>query len=184
MLALLVLAFGLAMDAVAVSLVRGASGEHRLGRALEVGLFFGIAQGLMPLIGWALGVALAGWIAAIDHWIAFGLLAFLGLKMIREALADDDGEREAGGRSYFAGLAVAAVATSIDAAAAGITLPTMGAPITLACTVIGGVTALLCASAYWIGNRVGARAGQRAEIAGGVVLILLGAKILFEHLSA
>lgn len=184
MFALLVLAFGLAMDAVAVSLVRGASGEHRIRRAVEVGLFFGVAQGLMPLIGWALGVALAGWIAAIDHWVAFGLLAFLGIRMIREALVDDDVDGPQDDRSHFAGLAVAAIATSIDAAAAGITLPTLGVPVALACAVIGGVTAILCIGAYWIGNRAGSHAGQRAEIFGGVVLILLGAKILAEHLAA
>ena len=184
MLALLVLAFGLAMDAVAVSLVRGASGEHRIGRAIEVGLFFGIAQGLMPLIGWALGVALASSIAAVDHWIAFGLLAFLGARMIREGVAGDDDSPPIAGRSHYAGLAVAAIATSIDAAAAGITLPTLGVPVGLACLTIGGVTAALCAVAYWLGNRAGRRAGKRAEIVGGLVLILLGVKILAEHLAA
>lgn len=137
----------------------------------------------MPLLGWALGVALAGPIAAFDHWIAFVLLALLGLKMIKEALTADGSDRPAG-NSYYAGLAVAAIATSIDAAAAGITLPLLAQPVVVSCITIGLVTALLSALAYGFGAQVNHRAGKWAELAGGVVLIGLGAKILFEHLGA
>ncbi|MFA9200369.1 MAG: manganese efflux pump MntP family protein [Cypionkella sp.] len=183
MLALAILALGLAMDAVAVAVARGAAGEPGARRALEVGAAFGIAQGLMPLVGWGLGVALAGAIAAFDHWIAFALLTVLGLRMIREALRGPD----AGGgsaASHYGGLAAASVATSVDAAAAGIALPLLGQPIALACLIIGGTTGVLCVVAYGLGGRAGARIGARAELLGGLVLIALGGKILVEHLGA
>ncbi|MFB0612834.1 manganese efflux pump MntP [Aurantiacibacter poecillastricola] len=186
MFALVFLAVGLAMDAVAVALVRGATGEHRPARALEVAAFFGVAQGVMPLIGWAIGVTLAGVIAAFDHWIAFALLGFLGLRMLHEAFTGDD---EAAvpphtRRTYYAGLAVAAIATSIDAAAAGITLPLLGQPLGLSCLIIGATTAALCLPAYWLGTRASPDTGKAAEVLGGLVLIGLGIKILVEHLGA
>lgn len=180
---ILILAVGLAMDAVAVALVRGSVGEHRPWRAIEVGLFFGIAQGVMPLAGWALGTAFADQIAAIGHWVAFSLLALLGGRMIHEALMADDDAAGSKARSHYAGLAIAAVATSIDAAAAGIALPLLDAPVALSCLTIGGVTALLCAFAYVGGMRASERLGQWAELAGGVILIGLGTKILVEHLA-
>ena len=185
MLELLLLAVALAMDAFAVALVRGAAGEHRLLRALEVGLAFGIAQGLMPLGGWLLGEIFAEWIAAFDHWIAFLLLAFLGARMILAALSGEDQQDPApiGRASHFLGLLVAAIATSIDAAAAGLTLDLFATPVLLSCLVIGVVTALLCAPAYWFASRIGLRFGHLAEGFGGVVLIGLGMKILLEHLA-
>ena len=183
MIALLLLSLALAMDAFAVSLVRGAARAPRIGEAATVAGAFGIAQGAMPLLGWGLGVAFAAWFAAIDHWIAFVLLGVLGLRMIRAALADD--APGAGADAGFAwGLLVAAIATSIDAAAAGITLPLLGPPIWLACAVIGGVTAILCFVGYLAGAKAGGKVGKRAELLGGAVLIALGCKILVEHLSA
>lgn len=184
MLALLILSFGLAMDAAAVALVRGSVGEHRPLRAIEVGAFFGAAQGLMPLAGWGVGVALADRIAAIDHWIAFVLLALLGGKMLKEAFDEGEVRPAALGRSHYAGLALAAVATSIDAAAAGVTLPLLAQPVAVSCLTIGAVTAALSAAAYWLGTRANRTLGKWAEIAGGVVLIGLGFKILLEHLAA
>ena len=181
---LLVLALALAMDAFAVSLVRGSSDGGGLRGALMLGGLFGLAQGLMPLIGWALGVAFAESFRAIDHWIAFVLLAVLGLKMIREGLDDD---AEAPAKSVAApllSLLVSALATSIDAAAAGVTLPLLGVAVPLACLAIGLTTFSLCTAGYLIGSRVSLRAGQWAELAGGVVLIGLGTKILIEHLTA
>lgn len=186
MLALLLLALALAMDAFAVSIVRGAAGEHRIDRALETGLAFGLAQGVMPLLGWALGALFLQWIEAVDHWIAFALLAFLGVRMLREAFGEDDDPDEgvaASGRAYWWGLFAAAIATSIDAAAAGLTLDLFGLPIALACTVIAVVTAILCVPAYWFAAKIGSRIGHFAEAAGGVVLIGLGLKILLEHLT-
>lgn len=182
-IAVFILALALAMDAFAVSLVRGAAGPHSAWRALETGAAFGIAQGVMPLIGWALGAIFVGWLAAIDHWIAFALLAFLGYRMLREGLEDDDGEEvaEPDGKSHFLALLVAAIATSIDAAAAGLTLELFSVPVWLSCLIIGAVTFVLCAPGYWFAARIGPALGKKAEVMGGVVLIGLGVKILAEH---
>ena len=184
MLELMLLALALAMDAFAVALVRGSTGERRLSRALEVGLAFGVAQGIMPLAGWALGEVFAGWIEAVDHWIAFALLSLLGARMLREAFS---GERLPGlslrVHAHYAGLFAAALATSVDAAAAGLTLDLFATPVAFSCLVIGLVTAVLCAVGYWSASRVGARFGAYAGAFGGLVLIGLGVKILVEHTS-
>jgi len=184
MIAVLILALALAMDAFAVALVRGASGPHSGWRALETGLAFGVAQGVMPLIGWALGALFVGWFAAVDHWVAFVLLSFLGYRMMREGLDADDGAEdgaEISGKSHFAALLGAAIATSIDAAAAGLTLELFSPPVLLSCLVIGLVTLALCAPAYWFAARIGPALGKKAEIVGGAVLIGLGVKILADH---
>jgi putative Mn2+ efflux pump MntP len=186
MAALLILSLALAMDAFAVSLARGASGPRSLGRAVELGLVFGAAQGLMPLVGWSLGRALAGPFQAFDHWIAFLLLTILGIRMLVAARGDGPAPAAASAAppGRVLGLATAAVATSIDAAAAGLTLPLLGTAIPLACLTIGATTALLSTAGYLLGNRAALAAGKAAEAAGGVVLILLGLKILTEHLTA
>lgn len=183
MFALLLLSLALAMDAFAVSLVRGAAGKGRKIDALILGSAFGLAQGLMPLVGWLLGVAFAETFRSIDHWIAFALLTVLGLRMIREARSKET-ETVARGPLSPLGLLVAAFATSIDAAAAGVALPLLGVPIPVACLVIGGVTGVLCASGYVAGARIGTKLGKKAELAGGIALISLGIKILIEHRSA
>lgn len=188
MFAVLLLSFGLAMDAVAVALVRGAAGPRtpggRLRCALELGFAFGLAQGLMPLLGWGVGAAFAGLIEAFDHWIAFVLLCILGVRMLAEAMSPPDADDAPAPRgSRYLGLAAAALATSVDAAAAGLALPLFAVPVVTACLTIGGVTAVLCAVACWIGSCVPPRGGKLAEAAGGVVLIGIGAKILIEHLS-
>ncbi|MDB5714155.1 MAG: hypothetical protein JWO15_1552 [Sphingomonadales bacterium] len=181
MIALFVLAVALAMDAFAVSVVQGAAARHGWREALRMGGAFGLAQGVMPAFGWALGVALAGVIKAMDHWIAFVLLGFLGLKMIYEGFQpDEDAPRGAlDGRA----LLMASIATSIDAAAAGVTLPTLGLPILLSCVVIAVVTALFCVFGVLMGSRLGQRFGKRAEIGGGLVLIALGTRTLALHLG-
>jgi len=183
MLSLIILSVGLAMDAVAVSLVRGATGEHRLSRAIEVAVFFGLAQGVMPLVGWSIGVAFSSEIETVAHWVAFVLLGFLGSRMLFEAAARVRESRTSSGRSHYWGLAIAALATSIDAAAAGITLPIFEQPIARACVVIGIVTAALCVPAYWIGARASRNLGSISEVIGGIFLIGLGTKILVEHLA-
>ena len=184
MLELLLLALALAMDAFAVSLVRGSTGERHLARALEVGLAFGLAQGIMPIAGWGLGELFAEWIEAIDHWVAFVLLSLLGARMLREAFS---GERVPGVplkvHAHYAGLFAAALATSVDAAAAGLTLDLFATPVVFSCVVIGLVTAVLCSAGYWSAARVGARYGVYAEGFGGIVLMGLGVKILIEHTS-
>lgn len=187
MIALLLLALALAADAFAVSVARGAGGQHSLGRALETGLVFGAAQGIMPLLGWGLGAVFAGWIEAFDHWIAFGLLTFLGVRMLTAAFSADEEDVVEGartsGREHWLALGAAAVATSIDAAAAGLTLDLFGYPVWFACAVIASVTAALCVPGYWFASRIGGRYGRLAEGVGGVVLVGLGAKILLEHLA-
>ena len=176
-LALLLLALGLAADAFAVSVAQGACCRPGLGNAFRIGAVFGAAQGLMPLLGWGVGVAFAGLIRSVDHWVALVLLAALGVKMIREGLQGEGESRPLFGWALFG----AAVATSVDAAAAGITLPTIGAPVALACAAIGLVTAAFCFAGVLIGAAWGAWIGRKAEIAGGVLLIAIGLKIWVEH---
>ena len=171
------------MDAFAVSLVRGSTGPRSLSRALEMGLAFGLAQGLMPLLGWGLGLAFTDAFRRFDHWIAFSLLVVLGGRMLVEALSSQ-GDTAAGHHGRLLGLLTAAFATSVDAAAAGLALPMLGTSIPLACATIGATTALLCTAGYIAGAHASQRAGKGAEFLGGLVLIGLGIKILVEHLTA
>jgi len=176
-IALILLALALSMDAFAVALCQGTAGGG--GRAaLRTGAAFGLAQGLMPLIGWGLGTAFAPRIEAVDHWIALVLLSILGLKMIREGLLVHEEKR-----FLLSGWALftAAIATSIDAAAAGITLPTIGVPILLSLAVIGATTFVLSYLAVPIGRAAGDWVGKWAEIAGGLTLIAIGARIFVQH---
>lgn len=181
MIAILVLAVGLAMDAFAVALVRGARGERSWRAAMETGIAFGAAQGLMPLAGWLLGSLFMALIADVDHWIAFVLLAVLGARMIIAGLSSGDGEDDdaptPGGRA----LLVAALATSIDAAAAGLTLDFFALPVAASCLVIALVTTVLCVASYRFAASLGAALGKRAEVLGGLVLIGLGLKIVLDH---
>jgi putative Mn2+ efflux pump MntP len=179
MFGLLLLAFALSMDAFAVAVCQGAVHRRPAAIALKIGLAFGVAQGVMPIIGWSLGLALASVIETVDHWIALLLLGLLGARMIREGLGREAGEcaPPIGGWHLLA----AAIATSIDAAAAGVTLPLLGRPIWLACSVIGGATALISGGGVWLGSIAGARLGKPAELLGGAVLIGLGVKIFVQH---
>ncbi len=183
---LLLLAFGLAADAFAVALGQGAVVKtHPWRSALVVGAAFGSAQAIAPLIGWAVGLLLAGLIESIDHWVAFLLLVIVGGKMIWEGSHNDPpGEDGDPGQEKLAGgwkLMMLAVAVSIDAAAAGITLPTLDAPVVVSVATIGLVTFALSTAGVMIG-RAGARAlGSQAEIIGGLILIVIGAKVLIDH---
>jgi manganese efflux pump family protein len=179
MIALLLLALAEATDTFAVSVAQGATTRHGWRDAARVAGAFGVAQGVMPAIGWAATVALGPWFAAWDHWVAFVLLGGLGAHMIKEGL-ERDAENVAqplGNRA----LCVAAMATSIDAAATGIVLPTLGLPLLFSCAVIGVVTFVLCLFGVHFGGVLGARMGKQAELLGGVVLIGIGAMILGEH---
>jgi putative Mn2+ efflux pump MntP len=184
MLALLILAFALAMDAFAVSIVRGSARGHHLSEGLKLAFAFGIAQGLMPLIGWGLGLAFAEPFKRVDHWIAFGLLSILGIRLLWEGLfgADEPGSSP-NKQNLGLGLLVSAFATSIDAAAAGVTLPLLGVAVPVACLVIAAMTGVICLLGYILGSKVSPVAGKRAEIVGGFVLVGLGIKILVEHLN-
>ncbi|MGM9668657.1 MAG: manganese efflux pump MntP family protein [Faecousia sp.] len=183
LLSLLILAVGLSMDAFAVSVCKGLSirGSSRKASAL-CGAWFGGFQALMPLIGYFLGSLFAEAIESFDHWIAFGLLVLIGANMIREALSQEEEETDAdlSVKTMF----LMAVATSIDALAVGISLAMAGdVNIFAAVALIGITTFVLSAIGVKVGNVFGSRYEKKAEFAGGVILILLGVKILLEHLG-
>lgn len=181
--AILLLAVCLAADATAVAAARGlALRRIELRHVVLVGTFFGGFQALMPLLGYLAGASLGAWVERWDHWIAFVLLGAIGAKMLHEARSPKDDETPAGDPFALRVLFVLALATSIDAFAAGVTLPLLGAPIVLSLVTIGVCTALLSAGGLFAGRRFGAFFGRRIESAAGLLLIGLGVKILTEHL--
>ena len=181
---ILALAVGLAMDATAAAAARGLQARRVRPRDVAlVALLFGGFQAAMPLGGWLLGRSIGPAVAAWDHWIAFVLLCVIGLKTMWDARGPE-GERVEGEAFDLRTLVVLAVATSIDAFAIGVTLPMMGAPLALSLPTIGLTTAVLSAAGIFAGRRFGAALGRRLEAFGGLVLLLLGSKILIEHLSA
>ena len=180
---LFLLAVGVSMDAFAVAVCKGlAMKKATLKSQAIVGAWFGGFQGLMPLIGFLLGTLFAAAIEAIDHWVAFGLLGIIGFNMLKEAFSSEEEEADAdlSVRTMF----IMAVATSIDALAVGISLAMAGnVNIVLAVSLIGATTFTLSAIGVKVGNVFGSRFEKNAQIAGGVILILLGLKILLEHLG-
>lgn len=179
---LFLIAVGLSMDAFAVSVCKGlAMPKCTFKKAAIVGLWFGGFQALMPAIGYVLGAQFQEAIASIDHWIAFVLLALIGGNMIHEALDND--EEEADASLNVKTMFLLAVATSIDALAIGITFAFLKVNIIPAVCFIGSVTFIISFAGVKIGNVFGARYKNKAEIVGGVILILLGLKILLEHLG-
>lgn len=183
---LFLIGVGLSMDAFAVSICKGL-GMSRLNmrQAVVISLFFGGFQALMPLVGWALGSQLADLITPIDHWIAFALLAFVGGKMLWDAFHEDDGEdgEAKDAKLDLKELLMLAIATSIDALAVGITFAFLQVAIVPSVIIIGVTTFVLSFVGVAVGHFFGARFEKPATIAGGVVLILIGAKILLEHLG-
>ena len=180
-LELFVIAVGLSMDAFAVSICKGLSVPRaKKSQLLVTGLYFGEFQALMPLIGYLLGVNFRQFITSVDHWIAFVLLVIIGVNMVREAR--EEAEELDASFSVTAMLPLA-VATSIDALAVGITFAFLQVDIVPAVTLIGVTTFVLSVIGVKIGNIFGAKYRSFAEIAGGIVLILLGCKILLEHLG-
>lgn len=178
---LFILAVGLSMDALAVAICKGLSLPRlKLRHALIVGAWFGAFQALMPAIGYLLGSAFADMITAIDHWIAFILLAFIGGNMIRESRGD---EEECDPSLSVLSMFLLAVATSIDALAVGITFAFLRVDIVPAVTLIGLCTFTISAVGVKVGNVFGSRYKSKAELFGGIVLILIGLKILLEHLG-
>lgn len=192
-LELLLLAFALAMDAVAVSLALGLRLKRpRLADAALAAGMFGLFQALMPVLGWVLAFWFADAVSTLAPWIAFTLLVLIGAKMLHEAWTDesdpthdpdDSGDADVGSPTVRS-LTPLAVATSIDAAAVGVTFGFLDVAVAPAVTVIGIVTFVLSLLAVQVGARVGERLGSRAEILGGVVLILIGLRILLDHLGA
>ena len=179
---LFLIAVGLSMDAFAVSVCKGLSvRKATVKHALCVGLYFGGFQALMPLVGYLLGTQFESFITSVDHWIAFVLLSFIGGNMIREALS---GEEEKLDDSFsFRTMITLAVATSIDALAMGVTFAFLRVNIVPAVLFIGATTFVLSAAGLKVGNVFGAKYKSRAELFGGVVLVLMGLKILLEHLG-
>ena len=185
-LEMVLIGVGLAMDAFAVSVCKGLSMRKiNYKQAFITALFFGGFQALMPFIGWLLGTQFEKYITAVDHWIAFLLLLFIGGKMIIEVIKEhnnDSDEDENECKFSYKQLTAEAVATSIDALAVGITFAFLNTGIALPASIIGIVTFVI---AFWgvaIGNRFGAKFKSKAELAGGIILVLIGIKILVEHL--
>ena len=178
---LFLLAVGLAMDAFAVSVCKGlALPRIDMKKALAAGLWFGGFQALMPLLGFLLGSRFASYIADFDHWIAFVLLALIGGNMIRESFGD---EEEADASFGLRAMLPLALATSIDALAVGLTFAFLSVRVLPAVTLIGVVTLIISMIGVKLGNLFGARFRGKAEFAGGLILILLGIKILLQHLG-
>ncbi|HEU0035995.1 MAG TPA: manganese efflux pump MntP family protein [Kofleriaceae bacterium] len=173
------LGFGLAMDATAVSAARGLRRAHP-SEAVILPLLFGVFQAGMAALGWLAGRWAGKYIEQWDHWIAAALLVGIGGKMLWEAWrgGDDDAPERTGLLVYLA----LAIATSIDAAAAGITLPLVAAPPWLTLTLIGGITTACCVAGYFLGKRAGSHFGSGLEVLGGLVLIAIAVRLLVQHL--
>ena len=179
--AILLIALGLSMDCFAVSISSGLSMMRFSARkALKIAFFFGGFQALMLLIGFAAGLGIRDLIAAIDHWVAFILLAFIGARMIYGALTEHEEARRAD-REGIGTLMMLAVATSIDALAVGVSLSLLNIRIILPAFIIGAVTFLVSLLGVAAGRKAGNRLGTAAEILGGVILIGIGLKIIWEH---
>jgi putative Mn2+ efflux pump MntP len=181
LLVVFLIAFGLAMDCFAISIASGAMMRKvHFNHAFRMAFFFGFFQAAMPVIGWLGGRAFAGYISGFDHWVAFGLLATIGCKMVYESRAIEREERR--DVMTLRLLLILAIATSIDALAVGISLAFIEAAIFLPVIIIGITTFSLSLAGVYIGERFGHLFENKMEIAGGLILIAIGAKILLEHL--
>ena len=181
-LEIVLIAVSLAMDAFAVSVCKGLSMKKMSWKkAIIVGLYFGVFQAFMPLIGFLLGISFESFVNQIDHWIAFILLSLIGINMLKEAFSKK--EEECDDNIGFKTMLVLAIATSIDALAVGITFAFLRVNIVFAVLVIGILTFLISLIGVKIGNKFGDKYEKKAEIAGGIILILMGLKILLEHLG-
>ena len=185
---LFLIGVGLSMDAFAVSICKGL-GMKRVNyrHALVIALFFGGFQALMPVIGWLLGSQFASLVTSVAHWIAFGLLAFIGGKMLWETFTEDEDEDEGDGKDAekidLGEYLILAIATSIDALAVGISFAALSVDIVPSVSLIGVTTFIFSVAGVAIGHTFGARYEKPATIVGGVVLVLIGLKILLEHLG-
>lgn len=179
---LVILSFGLAMDAFTVSVCKGLSMKKmNWNKAIIISLYFGLFQGFMPLIGYLLGIGFEDKITSVDHWITFALLGLIGLDMIKSALSKKS--ETCNDSVDFKEMIVLAVATSIDALAIGITFAFLNINIILAISLIGIITTILSTIGVKIGNIFGDRFEKKAEFIGGIILIVIGLRILLGHLS-
>jgi putative Mn2+ efflux pump MntP len=187
LLSVIAIAAGLSMDALSVSVANGFMiRELRFGHAFRIAFFFGFFQFFMPIIGWAAGRYLYSYIRNFDHWIAFGLLLFIGVKMIVESrsLDPEDPACESKTCLHFPTLLLMALATSVDALAVGISFAVLEMGILYPVVIIGILTFAVCIAGIYIGNKVGHLFENKLEVAGGIIIIAIGIKILVEHLSA
>ncbi len=177
------IAFGLAMDAFAVSITSGLTIKSlKINNALRIAIFFGLFQAIMPLIGWLAGLSFRDFISGVDHWIAFGLLSIIGCKMIYESSKMELSNKRINPLNVYV-LLMLSFATSIDALAVGLSLSFLNVSIALPAIIIGIVTFLLSIFGVYLGNRFGHYFERKIEIIGGLILIGIGIKILIEHLT-
>lgn len=181
-LEIILIAIGLAMDAFAVSICKGLSMKKMSWKkATIISGYFGIFQGIMPLIGYLLGTSFKSVVTKIDHWIAFGLLVFIGMNMLKEAFANET--ENFNDKIDFKTMIILAIATSIDALAVGITFAFLKTNIAVASFIIIVITFVISALGVKIGNKFGDKYERKAEAVGGLILIFMGIKILLEHLG-
>lgn len=180
---IILIAFGLAMDSFAVSVARGiAIVKSRVSNALIIALFFGLFQAIMPLFGWLAGLGVRDLISGIDHWIAFGILCLIGCKMILESNRKTTGKKRINSLNVYV-LLLLSVATSIDALAVGLSFSFLRTPILTPIIIIGIITFLLSFLGFFAGNKFGHLFERKIGIAGGLILIGIGIKIVIEHLT-
>jgi len=178
------LSLAMSTDAFAAAVGKGAALQKpHLKEALRTGLIFGVIEGITPVIGWALGSVAAPYVEAWDHWIAFTLLVLLGARMVWAGFQEGEEEDDKPASHSFLALAVTGLATSIDAMAVGAGLAFLGADIAVTAAAIGFSTFVMVTIGVMVGRGLGAIAGKRAEMAGGVVLIAIGCLILYEHIG-
>lgn len=179
------LALAMSTDAFAAAVVKGSTLQKpRLSEALRTGLIFGSIEGVTPIIGWFAGRAAAPYVVAWDHWIAFVLLSVIGLFMIKGGLSHSAEEEDKPQRHGFWVLAITAIATSIDAMVVGVGLALTGADIAVTAAAIAFATFVMVTIGVMLGRMVGTMAGKRAEVGGGIVLVIIGCIILYEHIGA
>jgi len=181
---ILLIALALSMDALAVSIASGIAIKRlRLKHALTIALWFGIFQAIMPLIGWFGGIKLRDALSGMDHWVVFGLLMFIGVKMIWESFKIDPIEKNSNPLDIRI-LFTLSLATSLDALATGISFALLGIPVIMPVIIIGVVTFMVSFAGVWIGDKSGRFFGKKMEIAAGIILIIIGIKVLMSHLTA
>ena len=172
------------MDAFAVSIASGiAIKKLRIEHALTIAMWFGIFQAVMPLIGWLGGISLRDLLSGFDHWVVFGLLLFIGIKMIWEAFEIDPIEKNSNPLDIRI-LFTLSLATSLDALATGVSFALLGIPVVMPVIIIGVVTFLISFAGVWIGDKGGHFFGKKVEIIAGIILIAIGIKVLISHLTA
>ena len=179
-IAILLIALGVAMDSFSVSVANGLSTTtFKISKALTIAFSFGFFQGMMPVIGWMIGESMADFISTFDHWIAFGLLTFIGIKMIHESITNKPNNFIRGYTVKV--ILILSIATSIDALAVGLSFSFLDVSIFFPAIIIGIITFLLSFLGVYIGKRFGGILKNRIEILGGLILIIIGLKILLEH---